>query len=200
MGAAAIPIVLLFLLLFISWRMVLTYNRDLIRVKAWGELIRRSLPFAALTLMALTLLPILSVQQEWARTVWAIGSVIAVFFANIFSMTMSERRANRAFRKGDYQKAVDEYRGLAEESPLARHQAFLAAALGAQGENEESLKVSGRAVKLDPEYGIAYYNRALVLKRMGRKSRSIKDLRRSLEADLPRRLKSQARGLLEELT
>ncbi|MGI9048334.1 MAG: tetratricopeptide repeat protein [Rubrobacteraceae bacterium] len=200
MGAAAIPVVVLFLLLFISWRMVLTYNRDLIRAKAWGELIRRALPFAALSLMALTLLPVLSVQQEWARTVWAIGSVVAVFLANIFSITMSERRANRAFRKGDYQKAIDEYSELAEDNPLARHNAFLAAALGAKGENEESLKVANKAVKLDPEYGIAYYNRALVLNRMGRKSRSIKDLRRALETDLPRRLKNQARGLLEELT
>ena len=200
MGAAAIPIVVLFLLLFISWRMVLNYNRDLIRARAWGELVRRSLPFAALSLMALTLLPVLSVQQEWARTVWAIGSVVAVFLANIFSVTMSERRANRAFRNRDYEKAVAEYRGLAEDNPLARHHAFLAAALGAEGENEESLKVSNKAVKLDQEYGIAYYNRALVLNRMGRKSRSIKDLRRALETDLPRRLKTQARSLLEELT
>ena len=180
--------------------MVLTYNRDLIRARAWGELIRRSLPFAALSLMALTLLPVLSVQQEWARTVWAIGAVVAVFLANIFSVTMSERRANRAFRNRNYGKAVAEYRELVEDNPLARHHAFLAAALGAEGENEESLKVSNKAVKLDPEYGIAYYNRALVLNRMGRKSRSIKDLRRALETDLPRRLKSQARGLLEELT
>ena len=55
-------------------------------------------------------------------------------------------------------------------------------------------------MKLDPEYGIAYYNRALVLNRMGRKGRSIKDLKRALETDLPRRLKNQAKGLLEELT
>jgi len=51
---------------------------------------------------------------------------------------------------------------------------------------------------LDPDYGLAYYNRALVLRRLGRKSRATKDLQRALESDLPRRFRTAARRALEE--
>lgn len=200
MGTAAIPIVLLFLLILVSWRMVFFFNKDLVRAKAWGELARRSLPFAALTLMALTVLPVQTSGEQWALTAWAASFAVAVVVANLFSMPFAERRANKAFRKGDYERAVEEYRKLVGEHPLARHHAFLAAALGAGGDNERSLEESGRAVEIDPEYGIAYYNRALVLRRMGHRGRAKKDLNRALEADLPRRLKPSARRLLEELS
>jgi Tfp pilus assembly protein PilF len=54
------------------------------------------------------------------------------------------------------------------------------------------------AVEIDPEYGLAYYNRALILQRLGRKSRATKDLKRALETDLPRRFRTAARRALEE--
>lgn len=200
MGTVAIPIILLFLLLFISWRLVFSFNKDLLRARAWGDLSRRSLPFAALTFMALTVLPVQAIQNERALTFWALGSAVAVVLANFFSIPRAERRANKAFRRREYETAVAEYRALAEENPLARHHAFLAAALGASGEHEQSLEASTHAIELDPEYGLAYYNRALVYKRMGRKGHARKDLDRALETDLPRRLKSSARGLREELS
>ena len=60
------------------------------------------------------------------------------------------------------------------------------------------MEASTKAVREDPQYGLAYYNRALVLQRMGKKSRAIKDLRKALETDLPRRFRSAVRKMLEE--
>ncbi|HZC19676.1 MAG TPA: tetratricopeptide repeat protein, partial [Rubrobacteraceae bacterium] len=116
-----------------------------------------------------------------------------------FSMPLDERRANRAFRSEDYETAADLYRKLAEKQPLARYWAFLGAALGSGAQNEEAIKASTKAVELDPKYGLAYYNRALILRKMGRKSRAAKDLKRALDADLNRRFRNSARKVLEEL-
>jgi tetratricopeptide (TPR) repeat protein len=200
LGAAAVPIVLAFLLVFFAWRMVFSFNRDLIRARAWGELVRRTLPFAALTLMAFSLYPVQAYGVGWALTVWGVASAVLIVVSNLFSMPTLERRANKAFRRGDYGEAATLYRELVEESPLARHYAFLGAALGAGEHYEESLDASTQAIKKDPRYGLAYYNRALVLRRMNRKSRAVKDLDRALESDLPRRFKVSARKLREELS
>ena len=70
MGTAAIPVVLLFLLLFFSWRTVYSANRDLVRAKAWGELARRSLPFAVLVLMALSLFVVRGYRESYVILVW----------------------------------------------------------------------------------------------------------------------------------
>ena len=43
MGSGAITIVLIFLLLFVSWQTIYAANRDLVRAKAWGDLLRRAL-------------------------------------------------------------------------------------------------------------------------------------------------------------
>ena len=58
---------------------------------------------------------------------------------------------------------------------------------------------STKAIKEDPKYGLAYYNRALILQRMGKTSRAVKDLKQALEVDLPRRFRSAVRKMLEEL-
>ena len=199
LGAAAVPIVLVFLLVFLSWRIVFSANRDLMRAKAWGPLLRRASPFIVLTLMALSLFVVQNYRTEWLLTAWAALFAGAVIASNLLSMPGPERRANKAFRKGAYDEASSEYRKLVEEQPLARHKAFLGAALGAGGHNEEALEISTEAIEQDPKYGIAYYNRALILRRMNRKSRAVKDLKRSMEADLPRRFRGNAKGLLDEL-
>jgi tetratricopeptide (TPR) repeat protein len=125
---------------------------------------------------------------------------VAIIGASFLSVSPLERRANRAFRSGDYATAIGLYEKLTEEKPLARNKAFLGAALGAAERNEESVDLSTRAIEQDPEYGLAYYNRALVLQRMGKKSRAVKDLKKALEADLPRRFRSAARRMLEEVS
>lgn len=198
MGTAAIPITLTILLVVVAWRVVFGFNKDLVRVGAWGELVRRSLPFVAITLMAGSL-PLVQGQGGSIPLIWAISFGTFLVIARFVSEPAGERRASRAFRKGDYEVAATLYRKLAENRPLARHRAFLAAALGAGGHPEEALDASSRAIKLDPQYGLAYYNRALILRNTGRRSRAIKELKKALEADLPRRFRTTANNLLKEM-
>ncbi|MDQ3589499.1 MAG: tetratricopeptide repeat protein [Actinomycetota bacterium] len=199
MGSGAIPIVLVFLLVFLTWQTIYSSNRDLVRAKEWGDLARRALPFGALALMALSLFVVQGYREGWVLITWMFVSGALIVLASVLSISSTERRANRAFRSGNFQKAAELYRELAEEKPLARHHAYLGAALGASERYEESLDASTEAIKKDPKYGLAYYNRALVLRRMGKKSRAVKDLKQALEADLPRRFRSAARKILEEL-
>jgi tetratricopeptide (TPR) repeat protein len=199
-GSEAITIVLIFLLLFVSWQTIYSANRDLARARAWGDLARRALPFFALVLMVLSLLVVQSYGQGWALLAWMAVAGVVIIGASLLSVSSLDRRANKAFRGGDYSRAVKLYEELVEEKPLARNKAFLGAALGASGRYEESVDLSTQAIAEDPEYGLAYYNRALVLQRMGKKSRAVKDLKKALETDLPRRFRSASRSMLEEVS
>ena len=200
MGSGAITIVLIFLLLFVSWQTIYAANRDLARARAWGDLARKALPFLALLLLVLSLFLVQSFGQGRMLLAWMAVSAVAIIGASFLSTSSLERNANRAFRAGDYARAVDLYRELVEEKPLARNKAFLGAALGASERYEESVEASTQAIEEDPEYGLAYYNRALVLQRMGKKSRAVKDLEKAQETDLPRRFRSASRKMLEELS
>ena len=138
MGSGAITIVLIFLLLFVSWQTIYAANRDLARAKEWGDLVRRSLPFFALLLMVLSLFVVQSFGESWTLVVWMATAGVAIIGASLLSVSPLERRANRAFRSGDYARAVELYRELVDEKPLARNKAFLGAALGAAERYEES--------------------------------------------------------------
>lgn len=201
MGAGAVPVVLTFLLVLVAWRVVISFNKDLVRARAWGELGRRSLPFVAITLMAVSLPFVQSVSQENGQVslFWALGFAVLLVAANFLATPLLERRANGAFRRGDYETAASLYGRLAERQPLARYFAFLGAALGAQEDHEGSLRAADKAVELDPEYGLAYYNRALVQRRMGRKTKARRDLEKALATDLPRRFRRAAQGALREI-
>jgi tetratricopeptide (TPR) repeat protein len=199
-GSGAITIVLIFLLLFVSWQTIYAANRDLARAKAWGDLVRKALPFLALLLLVLSLFVVQSYGQGRTLLVWMAVSAVAIIGASFLSVSSLERSANRAFRAGDYAKAVELYRELVEEKPLARNKGFLGAALGASERYEESVEASTQAIEDDPEYGLAYYNRALVLQRMGKKSKAVKDLEKAQQTDLPRRFRSASRRMLEELS
>ncbi len=198
MGSSALPIVLIFLLVLLTWQTIYSANRDLVRAKSWGDLARRALPFGALALMALSLFVVQQFRQGWVMITWIGVSGVLIVLGSLLSVPALERRASRAFRRSDYQRAAELYGKLAEERPLARNHAFLGAALGASERYEESVEASTKAIKEDPEYGLAYYNRALVLERMGKKGRATKDLKKALEADLPRRFRSAVRKMLEE--
>ncbi len=200
MGSGAITIVLIFLLLFVSWQTIYAANRDLARAKAWGGLARRALPFLALLLMVLSLFVVQGYGEGRTLLAWMAVSAVAIIGASFLSTSSLERSANRAFRAGDYTRAVELYRELVEEKPLARNKAFLGAALGASERYEESVEALTQAIKDDPQYGLAYYNRALVLQRMGKKSRAVKDLEKVQSTDLPRRFRSASRRMLEELS
>ncbi len=198
MGSGAIPIVLVFLLVFLTWQTIYSSNRDLVRAKEWGELARRALPFGVLFLMALSLFLVQTFRESWAIFAWMAVSGAGIVAASVLSISSLERRANRAFRGRDYPRAAELYGQLAEEKPLARNHAFLGAALGASERYEGSINASTRAIEEDPEYGLAYYNRALVRQRMGKKSLAVKDLKKALEVDLPRRFRTNARKMLED--
>jgi len=199
-GPGAITVVLIFLLVFLSWQTIYSANRDLARAKAWGELARRALPFGALFLMALSLFVVQSYRQSWVLVAWMVVSGVLIVASSLLSVSALERRANKAFRAGDYPRAAELYGRLAEEKPLARNKAFLGAALGASERYDQSVSASTEAVQQDPKYGLAYYNRALVLQRMGKKGRAVKDLKKAQEADLPRRFRTAVRKMLEELS
>jgi tetratricopeptide (TPR) repeat protein len=199
-GPGAITVVLILLLVFLSWQTIYSANRDLARAKAWGELARRALPFGALFLMALSLFVVQSYRQSWVLVAWMVVSGVFIVASSLLSVSALERRANRAFRAGDYTRAAELYGRLAEEKPLARNKAFLGAALGASERYDQSVSASTEAVQQDPKYGLAYYNRALVLQRMGKKGRAVKDLKKAQEADLPRRFRTAVRKMLEELS
>jgi tetratricopeptide (TPR) repeat protein len=198
LGSGAIPIVLVFLLVFLTWQTIYSSNRDLVRAKEWGELARRALPFGVLLLMALSLFLVQTFRESWAILAWMAVSGAGIVAASVLSISSLERRANRAFRGRDYPRAAELYGQLAEEKPLARNHAFLGAALGASERYEDSINASTRAIEEDPEYGLAYYNRALVRQRMGKKSLAVKDLKKALEVDLPRRFRTNARKMLED--
>jgi tetratricopeptide (TPR) repeat protein len=200
LGSGVITTVLIFLLLFVSWQTIYVANRDLARAKAWGDLARKALPFLALLLLVLSLFLVQSYGQGRTLLAWMAVSAVAIIGASFLSVSSLERSANRAFRAGDYARAVELYRELVEEKPLARNKAFLGAALGASERYEESVEASTQAIRDDPEYGLAYYNRALILQRMGKKSRAVKDLEKAQSTDLPRRFRSASRRMLEELS
>jgi tetratricopeptide (TPR) repeat protein len=199
-GPGAITVVLIFLLVFLSWQTIYSANRDLARAKAWSELARRALPFGALLLMALSLFVVQTFRQSWVLYAWMAGSAVLIVSASLLSVSALERRANKAFRSGDFERAARLYGELVQEKPLARNQAFLGAALGASERYEESVSASTKAIEQDPQYGLAYYNRALVLQRMGKRGRAVKDLKKAQEADLPRRFRTAVRRMLEELS
>jgi tetratricopeptide (TPR) repeat protein len=200
LGSGAIPIVLIFLLVFLTWQTIYSSNRDLVRAKMWGELARRALPFGVLLLMALSLFIVQTFRESWVMVTWMAVSGAGIVAASLFSISSLERQANRAFRRRDYPRAAELYGQLAEEKPLARNHAFLGAALGASDRYDESVKASTKAIEDDPEYGIAYYNRALVRQRQGKDSLAVKDLKKALEVDLPRRFRINIRRMLEELS
>jgi len=200
LGPGAIPIVLVFVLVLLTWRTIYSANRDLVRAKEWGELARRALPFGVLLLMALSLFIVQTYREGWVMITWMGVSGVGIVAGSLFSVSPLERRASRAFRQRDFQKAAELYGELAREKPLARNHAFLGAALGASERYEESVDASTRAIKDDPEYGIAYYNRALVRRRQAKTSVAAKDLKRALEVDLPRRFRTNVQKILEELS
>ena len=96
--AGALPVVLTFLLVFVALRVFLSFNKDLLRARAWGPLARRSMPFALLALMAASLPLVQDVQDEAAPLMWALAFGVALVVGDFFSMPLDERRAPRAFR------------------------------------------------------------------------------------------------------
>ncbi|MGI8650846.1 MAG: tetratricopeptide repeat protein [Rubrobacter sp.] len=198
LSPGALTFLLLAVVLVFTWQSIFTANKDLARAKAWGDLLRRALPFFVLIVMALSL-PAVQTFEGNGTVVWIAVFAVLIVGASLLAAPMLERKANRAFKKGDYDEAARMFRELAESRPLPRNYAFLGAALGASERYEESVKSSTQAIEKDPEYGLAYYNRALILLKMKRKEKARQDFQRALEADTPRRFRQAARSQLTDL-
>ena len=72
-------------------------------------------------------------------------------------------RGQTAFRAGDYAAAVESFRNaLAAESDSAAARVDLSAALSAQGQNEEAMKLLQEAISIEPRSATAQYNLGLL--------------------------------------
>ncbi|WP_119066333.1 tetratricopeptide repeat protein [Rubrobacter indicoceani] len=198
LSPSALTFLLLAIVLIFTWQSIYTANKDLARAKAWGELARRALPFFVLILMALSLPAVQSFGGN-GTIVWISAFAVLIVGASLLAVPPLERKANRAFKKGDYDEAARMFRELAESRPLPRNHAFLGAALGASERYDESVKSSTKAIEGDPDYGLAYYNRALIQLKMKRREKAKQDFQKTLETDTPRRFRRAAQSQLLDL-
>ncbi|MGF1471102.1 MAG: tetratricopeptide repeat protein [Rubrobacteraceae bacterium] len=177
-------------------------NRDLLRVKAYREFLWRLIPPVSTGVFVFGLPFVMSAttpyNDEAVLLIYVSGAaVLTVIMAR--NVAPEERRAGRAFRREDYDKAVELYEDLVEQRPLPRYFAALGASLDATGDPHSALDAAERAVKLDPHHGIAYYNRASALAALGEKTRARRDLQTVFQVDASRNLRRAAAEALDML-
>lgn len=177
-------------------------NRDLLRVRAYREFIWRLIP-ALTTGVFIAGLPFIMgmttpYNAEVVLLVYLTGAaVLTVLMAR--NVAPEERRAGKAFRQGEYEKASAIYEELVERRPLPRYYSALGASLDASGDPHGALEATDRAIKLDPKLGTAYYNRASALAALDEKTRARADLQHTLRMDPGRTLRKAAVEALETL-
>ena len=182
--------------------LVVRQNRDLLRIRAYPELLSRLLPLLSAGLLALGLPFVLRyTTSDNALTVLLVYLAGAALLTALMAWTAApeERRAVSLFRRHEYEASADAYRDLVARRPIPRYHSALAASLDAAGYPEEALEAADAAVKLDPKLGVALYNRASALAALGERARARADLQAVFRADSGRRLKRAAQEALEEL-
>ncbi len=170
-------------------------NRDILRARAYGELLVRLLPLLSTAVLILGLpfvvdlapvenaLPVLLVYLGGAAVLTLVMSRLA---------TPEERRAGTLFRREEYEGAAEIYEQLIAHRHLPRYYSALGACLDASGDPHAALEATDTAVKLDPKLGIAYYNRASARVALGEFSQARDDLQTVFTADSNRRLRRAA--------
>jgi tetratricopeptide (TPR) repeat protein len=192
---------LLILLIFAAF--AVRQARDLLRVRAYRDFVWRLIPFLT-TGVFIAALPFV-MQEAIPGTNYMRVLIIYLAGAAVITVLMSlgvspeERRAARAFRKGEYEKAASIYEQLIKDHPLPRYYSALGACLDAAGNHHAALEATDRAAKLDPKLGIAYYNRASAHAALGEKELAISDLRAVFRSDSDRRLRRAAERALRSL-
>ena len=177
-------------------------NRDLLRVRAYGEFLVRLLPLLTAGVLILGLPFVMDLTIE--------GNVLLVLFvylggAVVLTVMMArlvapeERRAGNLFRSEEYEGAAAIYERLIVRHPLPRYYSALAASLDASGDPHGALEAADTAVKLDPKLGIAYYNRASALAALGELTRAREDLQTIPRIDPNRRLRRSVEEALKTL-
>ncbi len=177
-------------------------NRDLLRVRAYGEFLVRLLPLLTAGVLILGLPFVMDLTIEGnallVLLVYLGGAVLlTVMMARL--VAPEERRAGNLFRSEEYEGAADIYDRLIARRPLPRYYSALAASLDASGDPRGALEAADTAVKLDPKLGIAYYNRASALAALGELTRAREDLQTIPRIDPNRRLRKAAEEALKTL-
>lgn len=177
-------------------------NRDLLRVKAYKEFAWRLIPplSTAVFIVGLPLVMSLTTtyNDEPVLITYLIGAaVLTSVMAR--SVAPEERRAGKAFRREEHEKAVELYENLVEHRPLPRYYSALGASLDAKGDPHSALDAADRAIKLDPKLGTAYYNRASALTALGENARARSDLQTVFRVDSGRNLRRAAGKAMEML-
>lgn len=177
-------------------------SRDLLRVRAYREFLWRMIPTLSTAVFVIGL-PFIMERATFENY----GPVLFVYLGGAAVLTVvmaravapEERRAGRAFRKGEYEKAAALYEDLASRSPLPRYYSALAASLDGSGNPQSALEAAEQAIKGDPKLGIALYNRASALAALGEISRAREDLQTVFQVDSGRALRRAAAEALESL-
>jgi tetratricopeptide (TPR) repeat protein len=177
-------------------------NRDLLRVRAYGEFLVRLLPLLTAGVLILGLPFVMNLTIEGnallVLLVYLGGAVVlTVMMARL--VAPEERRAGNLFRSEEYEGAADIYERLIVRRPLPRYYSALAASLDASGDPRGALEAADTALKLDPKLGIAYYNRASALAALGELTRAREDLQTIPRIDPNRRLRKAAEEALKTL-
>ena len=177
-------------------------NRDLLRVRAYGEFLVRLLPLLTAGVLILGLPFVMNLTIEGnallVLLVYLGGAIVlTVMMARL--VAPEERRAGNLFRSEEYEGAADIYERLIVRRPLPRYYSALAASLDASGDPRGALEAADTAIKLDPKLGIAYYNRASALAALGELTRAREDLQTVPMIDPNRRLRKAAEEALKTL-
>ena len=177
-------------------------NRDLLRVRAYGEFLVRLLPLLTTGILILGLPFVMSLTIEGnallVLLVYLGGAVVlTVLMARLAAP--EERQAGILFRREEYEGAAAIYERLIARRPIPRYYSALGASLDASGDPRAALEAADTAVKLDPKLGIAYYNRASALAALGESARARADLQTISRVDSNRRLRRAAEEALKTL-
>jgi tetratricopeptide (TPR) repeat protein len=177
-------------------------HRDLLRAGAYREFAARLLPLATGGVLILWLPGIVNLAsppQAIPVMLVYMGMTVVLVSLAARSAAADERQAGAAYRKGEYEKSVEIYRDLVRRKPLPRYYSALGASLDATGDHLEAVEMTSRAIKADPDFGLAYYNRASSRAALGQRNPAIEDLRAVLRVDSSRKLKQAAARALDSL-
>ena len=177
-------------------------NRDLLRVRAYGEFLVRLLPLLSTGVFVLGL-PFVMNLATFENAVPVLlfylagTTILAVIMARLAAP--EERRAGALFRREEYEGAAAIYEKLIARRPLPRYYSALGACFDILGDHRAALDATDRAIKLDPRLGIAYYNRASALVATGEREKARDNLRTVFRVDSNRRLRRAAEEALKSL-
>ena len=177
-------------------------NRDLLRVRAYGEFLARLLPLLSTGILVLGLpfvMNLTTVENTAPVLLAYLGGATVLTLLMSRLITPEERRAGTLFRREEYEGAAAIYEQLMARRPLPRYYSALGASLDASGEHRWALDATNQAIKLDPKLGIAYYNRASTLAALGEDARARADLQTVFQVDSTRRLRRAAEEALSSL-